>query len=61
MGPTLWLVILIRELVVLLRLFFVGYVVRRKRFASNGFVARFQLHEGTRATHMPEQIDVRNV
>jgi hypothetical protein len=31
------------------------------RFASNGFVARFELHGGTRATHMPEQIDVRKV
>ena len=28
--------------------------------APSGFIVRFELHEGTGATHVPEQIDVWN-
>ena len=38
-----------------------GVNSRSPSFSANGFVARFELHEGTRATHVPEQNDVRNV
>jgi hypothetical protein len=29
-------------------------------FSMNGFIERFELHERTRATHVPDQINVRN-